>query len=371
MRVLHIYSGNLYGGVETALVTLSRLGRLCPGLEQHFALCFKGRLSEELTRCGAAVSFIGPVRASRPLTVRRGRARLRRILQSKKFDVAICHSTWSQALFAPAVRRENVPLLFWVHEALHGRGLIELWARLTTPMLAITSSRFSCDTLASVYPRTPAELLYLPVEPAVPDGTISRAEVRRAFGVGPETVVIIQVSRMEPGKGHRCLIEALSRLRHVPGWVCWIVGGPQRAVEEKYYGDLQRSVAHSGLAERVRMLGSRDDVPQLLQAADVYCQPNIAPETFGLTFVEALYCGLPVVTSAIGGGKEIVNERCGVLVSPNDSSAVAGSLERLICSTGLRSSFAPRAKSRARELCDPEAQMRRFETIVVRAANAA
>src|SRR2546422_5237601 len=55
MRVLHVSSGNLYGGIETLLLTLARHRNLCPGLDQHFALCFEGRLSEELAAVGARV----------------------------------------------------------------------------------------------------------------------------------------------------------------------------------------------------------------------------------------------------------------------------------------------------------------------------
>ena len=48
MRVLHVSSGNLYGGVETALVALARFRNLCPAMQPEFALCFEGRLSKEL-----------------------------------------------------------------------------------------------------------------------------------------------------------------------------------------------------------------------------------------------------------------------------------------------------------------------------------
>ena len=73
-------------------------------------------------------------------------------------------------------------------------------------------------------------------------------------------------------------------------------------------------VARKGLAERVRFLGERADVPDLLGAADIHCQPNSSPEPFGLAFVEALHAALPVVTSDAGGAREIVTPACGVLV---------------------------------------------------------
>ena len=56
----------------------------------------------------------------------------------------------------------------------------------------------------------------------------------------------------------------------------------------------------------------RDDVPRLLAAADIFCQPNLGPEPFGIGFVEALSAGLPVITTATGGALEIVDGDCGI-----------------------------------------------------------
>src|SRR5438270_23219 len=226
MRVLHVYSGNLYGGIETALVTLGRLAPLCPDLCQQFALCFEGRLSTELAAAGCRIQMLGRVRASRPLTVHRARVTLRAMLRADKFDVAICHSAWAQALFAPAVRAERIPEVFWMHDALDGRTWIERWARLTAPGLVITNSRFTGDTLPSLYPGSPTELLYYPIVPPPLRSAGMREEVRREFGVPLDTAVIIQVSRMEAWKGHKCHLAALAELRNLPGWLCWMAGGP-------------------------------------------------------------------------------------------------------------------------------------------------
>ena len=59
-----------------------------------------------------------------------------------------------------------------------------------------------------------------------------------------------------------------------------------------------------------------------MHAADIHCQPNTAPEPFGLVFVEALYAGLPVVTTALGGALEILTDACGVLVPAGDAPAL-------------------------------------------------
>src|SRR6266704_2330635 len=104
MRVLHICSGNLFGGVETFLVTLARLRHLCPAMEPEFALCFAGRLSQELQAHNVAVQMLGEVRVRYPWTVARARRALKNLMRHKSYDVVVCHSAWLQAIFGPVVR---------------------------------------------------------------------------------------------------------------------------------------------------------------------------------------------------------------------------------------------------------------------------
>src|SRR5258707_4403389 len=110
MRVMHIVSGRLYGGVETLLVTLARCRELCAGMEPEFALCFDGRLREELAASGVAVHLVGEVRARHPLSVLRARRRLREVLNTRSVDVVVCHLPWTQAIFGGVARSAGVTL---------------------------------------------------------------------------------------------------------------------------------------------------------------------------------------------------------------------------------------------------------------------
>jgi glycosyltransferase involved in cell wall biosynthesis len=160
------------------------------------------------------------------------------------------------------------------------------------------------------------------------------------------------------------LIEAVAALpREVP-WQLWFVGGAQRAAESRYVGSLERQVRRSNLDARVRFLGERHDTAALYAAADLYCQPNTAPDAFGLTFVEALHAGLPVITSDLGGAREIVTERCGVLVPPGDPAALARTLEPLMREAARRAALGVAGPSRAMELCDPARQCRRLGEVI-------
>src|SRR5919108_6680777 len=160
MRVLYLHSGNLYGGAETLLATLARHRELVPQMEPHYALCFEGRLNEELIRAGAPVHLLGKTRISQPLTVRRARRALSELLQRECFDLAVCHSTWSQTLFAPVVRRAGAPFVFWLHNSANGRHWLDRWAQRTIPDLMLCNSEFTAVMSRDFQPQAPKEVLY-------------------------------------------------------------------------------------------------------------------------------------------------------------------------------------------------------------------
>lgn len=365
MRVLHVHSGNLYGGVETLLVTLARYRDFCPSMEPQFALCFEGRLSEGLAAVGAKVHLLGKVRVRQPLSVLRSRRALKNILREHKIDIVVCHSAWPQAIFGPAIRRAKLPLVFWLHDAVNGHHWLQLWARLTPPDLALCNSCFTLSTLPKLYAKVSSLLMYCPVtEPWPRVSENERQAVRAEFRVPMEATVILQTSRMEIWKGHGLLLHALALLKDILGWVAWIVGGAQRPHELRYLNSLKMLAATLAVADRITFVGQRSDVPRILAAADIHCQPNTGPEPFGITFVEALYAGIPVVITAMGGAKEIVSESCGILVPPEDPQALAAALRPLIQDGALRKRLGAAGPTRARQLCDPATQMTRLAELL-------
>lgn len=370
MRVLHVYSGNLYGGVETLLATLARHRHLCPEMEPHFALCFEGRLSDELIAADVPLHLLGKVRVICPATVWRARRTLSGLLRRQSFDSIVCHSAWSQALFGPVARGAGLPLVFWLHDATDGRHWLDRWASTTQPDLALCNSRFTAGSLPNLYPHARAEIVYCPVAPSVPCySNADRESVRAELQTPEDAAVIVQVGRMERLKGHALHLEALGLLSDLPGWVCWQVGGAQRPHEIRYLEQLKNAAARLGIAERVRFLGHRTDVAKLLAAADVYCQPNTGPEGFGLTFIEALSARVPVITTAIGGACEIVDDSCGDLVRPNDVQGLATSLRHLIKDRTLRANLGLAGAARARRLCDPLTQVRHLYKVMAGVTN--
>lgn len=355
MRVLHIGAGNLFGGIEVLFVTLARSRDSCPEMEPHFALCFEAKAAARLRNAGAAVHILGAVRLSRPWQVWRVRRRLRALLAATPFDLVICHECWAHAVFGLEARKASLPLVFWAHDVHASRNLLDRLARRTRPDLVICNSKYSRASMPEYWPNVRAEVLYCPVAPPAPLQTaVDRMAVRQRLNTAANAVVIVQVGRWEAHKGHLVHLEALARLQDVPGWVCWQVGSPQRAEEERYCADVRALAQRLGIADRVRFLGWQPDVHEVLAAADIYCQPNIRPEPFGITFIEALYAGRPVVATSLGGPLEIIDGTCGILVPPTDAEALKQALQRLLRNPDLRASLGSAGPERARRVSDPK-----------------
>ncbi len=358
MRLLHLNAGNLYGGIETMLVTLARFRGDAPGLEQRFALCFPARLAEELSAAGTPVEILGPARASRPWTVWRARRALRALLAREPFDAVACHGSWSLGLFGPVVRTTGARLVLWAHSPGRGPAWLERLADQARPDLVVANSRFTAEGVRGRFPGATLEVLHPPVAPPPPLNPREREAMRASLGARPEDVVILAASRLERWKGLHLLMEALVRLRGEPHWACWIAGGARRDAERQYLADLEQACQLGGIADRVHFLGERRDVRALMAAADVFCQANLEPEPFGISFVEALFAGLPVVTTAMGGALEVVDGATGMLVAP-DSNSLGQAIASLVRDAEQRQRLGSAGPERAAALSSPPGAARR------------
>ena len=365
--ILHVHSGNLYGGIETVMTTLVREGA---GAGHHFALCFGGRLADELRELRAPMHALGAVRLSRPDSVRSARRQLRRVVAEVSPDVILTHLPWTHGVFGRTLKAAHRPVVQWVHGPIE--GVVGSLARLTLPDALICNSAHTRAGLSSAYRAVPAETIFYPLSVPPVYGQLARADTRAALATSPADVVIVQASRLEPWKGHREHLRALARLVDRPRWVLWILGGAQRSSEAEYRRELQELARSFGIEGRVRFAGEQQDVARFMAAADVYCQPNTGPEPFGMTYVEAMQAGLPVVASHAGALPEIVDAATGVLVPPGDVPRLTDALGALIADAPRRRELARGAPARAHALCDPARQIQRItgylETIACRSA---
>jgi glycosyltransferase involved in cell wall biosynthesis len=369
MRVLHLHSGNQFGGIERLLVTLAHASAREPSVEHTFALCFQGRLWSELAAVHAQLVHLGATRLARPGSLLRARRAVRAHIAADAPDIILTHVPWARVVFGPVLRKHYAPDVHWVHGCATRPGWLDRLAERHVPCGIIYNSEFTAATCGARFPQVPAQVLYPAVPPAVPSDT--KQSVRDRNGTDADTVVIVQTSRMEPWKGHFDLIDAARLLPAEPPWVIWFAGGPQTVPQRRYYQRLQEHVARSGLTPHVRFLGELSDISSVLHASDIFCQPNEVPEPFGIAFVEAMSAGLPVVGTAIGAAPELVPADAGTLVGPHDPTALAEALHDLLGNAERRRAVGARGRARATAISDPPARIADLVTFLETVRSAA
>ncbi|MFI5017905.1 MAG: glycosyltransferase family 4 protein [Dongiales bacterium] len=178
-------------------------------------------------------------------------------------------------------------------------------------------------------------------------------------------VNLLSVGTLTPRKGHDLLIEALARLADLP-WTCRIIGSPDRAPATA--ADLRGRIARHGLQSRIILAGETADLSSAYDVADVFVLAS-RHEGYGMVFAEAMQHGLPVIATTAGAIPEAVPSGAGILVPPDDVTALAGALAQLIGDPALRARYASGARTAALELPswtdtarDVAAALQRFAT---------
>ena len=158
-----------------------------------------------------------------------------------------------------------------------------------------------------------------------------KSEARRALGLLPDGPVLVSVGGLVERKGFHRVIELLPALRaRFPGLVYLVVGGP--SPEGDIGTELRRQVAELGLGDAVRFLGPLppDRIREPLSAADVFVLAT-RNEGWANVFLEAMACGLPVVTTDVGGNAEVVcRPELGTVVPFGDADRLRGALEHAL-----------------------------------------
>lgn len=161
-------------------------------------------------------------------------------------------------------------------------------------------------------------------------------------GIPRQARVIVSVGRLVGWKGLHVIVDALAGL---PSDVHYLVLG-----EGGERAELERRAAQRGVASRVHFAGriAHADLPRWLARGEVFVQPSIGEEAFGISLVEAMACGLPVLASDNGGMKEIVLPGAtGQLLPPGDVAAWTAALARAFGDPAMRAAQGEAARRRA------------------------
>lgn len=159
----------------------------------------------------------------------------------------------------------------------------------------------------------------------------ARERIRRETQIQERAPVIGMIGRLTPAKGQLEMLKLFPRvLDQLPEAKLLIAGAPAFNNEHEYLELLKRTITEMNLSDRVRMLGSRDDIADILQALDLLVV-NSASEACSLVILEAMASGTPVLATSTGGTPEIIeHQRNGWLVKfPSDDELATGVIRLL------------------------------------------
>jgi len=179
------------------------------------------------------------------------------------------------------------------------------------------------------------------IDPARYCGRSDGAAARARLGLDPTRRYVATIARFHPVKDHLTLLRAFAHVVPTLADVdLLLVGdGPLRA-------DLEAVAATLGLSTRVQFMGVRDDVPDILAAADLFALTSVS-EAASITLLEAMASELPVVATAVGGNPELIRDGVdGVLVPRGDADAIARSIIRILRDADLARALGRSAAAR-------------------------
>ena len=274
------------------------------------------------------------------------------LLRKHGIDCVHSHEFSMVVYGAAAARWAGIPHVATLHSASYG---IAKWRRRVALRWAFRHSR-AVTVSAATKSALAAGLRIQPqsidvVRNGIPFHAGERDRVRRELCIAADDLLIVAVGNLYPVKGHIVLLRALAELcRRRPGlsWHLAIAGKVTLSgnVEEEAAAFREFAERH-GFSERFHLLGYRQDVPDILAAADIYAMPSLS-EGLPLGLLEAMFAGKPIVASAVGGIPEVIeNGREGLLTPAGDHGALATSLERLGGSPETRGRLGREAASRA------------------------
>jgi glycosyltransferase involved in cell wall biosynthesis len=373
IKVLHLITRLIVGGAQdNTLVTVEKHRR--DRYEVHVA---GNPAGEWATRAARVADAFHPLPdLVNPVSPRRDAAALLailRLVRRERFDVVHTHSSKAGVLGRLAARAAGVPAV--VH-TMHGPGIHDFmprWKQYAFLVGELAAARCS-DAVVAVceanrrqaidrfgVPPDRAITIYSGIDLQRIDAPCDLAAARSALAAPTGSKVVLFVGRLDDAKALHLLLTAFADvLAAHPRTILAIVGdGPQELQLRALAGDL-------GIADRVRFLGSREDVPAFLRLADVFALSSLW-EGIGRAMTEAMLMGLPVVAPAIYGIPEIVrHEESGLLYPRGDVGALAAAIVALLANPARARELGDAARAATRARFDAGAMVRSIEAVYER-----
>ncbi len=327
LRVMHVMEAMHQGGAES--LVLEHVRHAGPGIGTLVCALNRGGPALEAARALGARCFVLEKRRS-PAGGWVALRRLAALLRAEDVSVVNGHNPTGGLFAVVAARLAGVPAVRTEH-SLHYPGRHSVFYPAIEPIATRLVRRVLCvcEAVRASHARRMPRLAgrFVTVANGISEAPAvrPRAALRAELGLAPDARVALTVGSLTPQKAQHVLLEAFARAaRELPGASLLVAG------EGRLRADLEARRDALGLGERVRFLGARADVPDLMEAADVFALSSVR-EGLSVTLLEAMRAGRAVVASRVGGnGEAVADGATGMLVPPGDALALAAALRVLL-----------------------------------------
>ena len=361
IKILHIINSLGIGGAEVQLINLIR--NLDDSNFSSTVCCVAsgGPLANELEKLGINVVVLGQKRKFDPRVL----LPLYRFMKKEHVDIVHTHLSRANLWGRIAARLAGVPVIITTE---HG---LNLWKN----SIHITVNRILSEFTDQIIAVSDAgKRIRIQRERIKPKKLVTihncvdlrlfdkasdfHNDVRQEFGIGLDEPIVGFVGRLLEVKGIRYLIESIVELKAaIPTVKLLIVGdGPLKGSLEDYAQKLE-------LTDQVIFAGYRSDIPQVLNAMNVFVLPSLR-EDLPLSLIEAMAMRKPVVATNVGGNPEVVIDgETGILVPPKDATALAKAISRILLDEQLALRMGLSGRQRVENLFSADAVVARIQLI--------
>jgi len=324
LKVLHIIGGGEFGGAERHILNLC--GALDTKAVEITVCCLFNEPFAKIAARAGIRCLVLPMRHKADFSVA---GKLAALIRNNGFDLVHTHGVRANLLGRLAARQAGKrKVITTVHSFLEmdypgffyrlGNSLVERLTRSLTDHFITVSKGLKDKLVSQGVPEDKITVIYNGIVLEEFNPVRNAANTRRKYGLDASAPLVGVVARLHPVKGHRFFLEAAREvLQQRPDVRFLVIGdGPLRP-------SLEELAAQLGIAGQVIFTGFVEDIPALMSELDLLVISSLW-EGFGLTAVEAMALGVPVVSSEAGGLPEVVRHgETGLLVPPANVTALA------------------------------------------------
>jgi glycosyltransferase involved in cell wall biosynthesis len=339
----HRWRAGRAGGAETYTIELMK-GLAARG---HSIVLATGKVDRACvgnSTAAIAVDYELSFPTINPLATLNAYRLLQRVVAEHRVDIVHAQHRTAGYLAEFLWRKQHVPYVVTVHDPWHRTPFKKWHGGLFRRVIAVSDFLRQLLIREFHFPAERVRTIRNGVDPSRfavvtrEQGAILRAQ----YGIGPEEVVLSQVSRISRAKGHHDLIEALAALPRTLNYRCLIFGeGSERP-------RLERLTTRRGLEGKVLFCGFRADIPAVFAGTDVMLLPSRRGEGLPLAVIEAMLSNVAVIAARTAGVPEIITHgKDGLLFEAGDVRTLARHIEQLVRDAELRRCLAEAGRKTA------------------------